>query len=497
MFWPQVHANKILKERGSKLVVETAITPSGPIHVGNLREILTGDFVVKSIGKRATVEFFYMADDFDPLRKVYPFLDQSFEQHVGKPLFLIPCPCGDHSSYADHFLAPFFEALKTLGVTVKIRRASQMYWSGEYTEAITRVIEGRDKIKKILEQESGREVGGDWFPFNPLCSSCQKLRAKVTDFDLAKTIVEYSCPDCSSVGVSNFAKGEGKLPWRIDWAARWWMLGVNVEGFGKDHASPGGSYETGERIAKEIFDFPAPYPIVYERVHLRGVGAMHSSTGVAIAASEILKAVSPTVIRYFFARSQPDRHIQFDPGEGIVQLYDEYATLKTIDPVFKMSAVETLPAVPYRHLVMSYQAALGKLSEVFKYLERTGYSVESKKVVEQLLEKIAVWLERYAPERYKFSLQQGLPSQVKQLSSEQKQFLAKILKLYESQTSWLGEDLHAEIHRIRKELGIDPKQAFAAIYLAFLGKDSGPQVGWFLAAMDRNFVFERLKQISS
>lgn len=497
MFWPEFHANKILKERGKRLVVETGLTPSGPIHVGNLREVLTAEFVVRAIGSRAKVRFILVVDDFDPLRKVYPFLDSRYEQHVGKPLHLIPCPCGKHSSYVDHYLEPFKSALKLLGVKVEILRVSELYRAGQYTEAIKQVIGKRKQVKQILEEVTGRKTGADWFPFNPLCRSCQKLRPKVTGFNLDKNTVEYTCPDCGGRGAADFSKGEGKLYWRIDWPGRWWIFGVNVEPFGKDHASPGGSYETGQRIAKEIFDFPAPYPIVYERVHLRGVGAMHSSTGVAIEASEILRAVSPTVIRYFFARSQPDRHIEFDTGEGIVQLYDEYAALKKTDPIYKMSTVEPLPTIPYRQLVMAYQAALHKLPEVFNYLERTGYSVKDKKVVGHLLQKIAVWLEQYAPERYKFSLQQRLPPQVKQLSPEQKQFLAKILELYESQTSWLGEDLHAEIHRIRKELDLDPKQAFSAIYLSFLGKDSGPQAGWFLAAIDRTFVTARLREVGT
>lgn len=496
MFWPEFHAQKIIKQRGRKLVFETGITPSGPIHVGNLREILTADFVVKAVGNRAVCEFSFVVDDFDPLRKVYPFLDQSFNEHVGKPVFLIPCPgeCTDHPSYAEHFLAPFLEALKTLGVAVEVKRASQLYHRGVYTKAIKRAIEKRELLKTIFEQESGRTMAQDWFPFNPLCSSCKKLRGRVTSFDLAKTQVEYTCPDCENRGVANFAKGEGKLPWRIDWPARWWIFGVNVEGFGKDHASPGGSYETGTRIAEEIFDSPAPYPIVYERVHLRGEGAMHSSTGVVIEASEILKAVSPTIIRYFFARSEPNRHINFDPGEGIIQLYDEYRTLKPSDPAYKISTVEPLPDVPYRHLVMIYQASAKNTDAVLEALDRTDHGVKDATILEPFLKKLDVWLAQYAPPRYIFRVKEHLPSAVKNLKNDQKQFLGEVLTLIQSRTDWQGENLHGELHELRKKVGIEPKAAFAAIYSTFLGTDSGPQAGWFLAAMDNSFVITRLKE---
>ncbi len=221
---------------------------------------------------------------------------------------------------------------------------------------------------------------------------------------------------------------------------------------------------------------------------------MHSSTGLAIEASEILKAVSPTVIRYFFARSQSERHINFDPGEGVIQLYDEYRTLKPSDPAYKIATVEPLPDVPYRHLVMIYQASAKNIDTVLEALKRTDHGVKDTKTLEPLLKRIDVWLNEYAPERYKFTVQKVLPSGAKTLSAEQKHFLNQLLTLVESKKAWTGEDLHAKIHDLRKGQDIPPKEAFAAIYQIFLGQDSGPQVGWFLAAMDRAFVIERLQQ---
>ncbi|MBI3495436.1 lysine--tRNA ligase [Candidatus Berkelbacteria bacterium] len=495
MHWFDEHAKRILKERGKTLVVATGITPSGPIHIGNLREILTADFVVKAIGSQADTTFYYITDDFDPLRKIYPFLDKRFEQHIGKPYFLIPCPCGEHGSYAEHFLQPFLEALKSFGVSAKTLRVSELYRSGRYTDAIIKAVEGREKIKAILEQVSQRSLGGDWFPFNPLCGNCQKLRGKVTDFDLTKHTVSYECPDCGSGGVANFSKGEGKLPWRIDWPARWWALGVNVEPVGKDHASHGGSYETGKRIAKEIFQFPAPYPIVYERVHLRGEGAMHSSTGIAIAASEILKAVSPTVIRFFFAKSQPDRHINFDPGEGLIQLYDEYTAADPKDPVRTVATVERLPHISYRHLLTIYQAAQGKQNLIKKSLARSGLAKEEIDVAVSFMERLGVWLQTYAPERVKFEVSQTLPAAAKRLSRAQKQFLASILKKYQSKKTWQGDELQGAIHELRKASDIEAKDAFVALYLVFTGKDSGPQAGWFLASLGKDFVIQRLSEV--
>lgn len=40
--------------------------------------------------------------------------------------------------------------------------------------------------------------------------------------------------------------------WKIDWPMRWLYEGVDFEPGGKDHAAPGGSYNTSRVIAKEI-----------------------------------------------------------------------------------------------------------------------------------------------------------------------------------------------------------------------------------------------------
>src|SRR5437867_9870145 len=98
MHWADVLAEELSK-RGSRHTLATAITPSGPIHVGNMREVLTTEFVHRGLEKLGCdSELIYIGDTYDPLRKVYPFLDKAaYEPHVGKPLCDIPCPCGQHA----------------------------------------------------------------------------------------------------------------------------------------------------------------------------------------------------------------------------------------------------------------------------------------------------------------------------------------------------------------------------------------------------------------
>ena len=136
MHWADVLADKLIKE-DKKHILATGITPSGPIHIGNMREVLTTDAVYRSvINKGGKAELIYIADDFDNLRKVYPFLPKTYEKYVGMPLSEIPCPCNKHKSYADHYLFAFLDSLKELGINPKVYRANEMYKSGMYEESI-------------------------------------------------------------------------------------------------------------------------------------------------------------------------------------------------------------------------------------------------------------------------------------------------------------------------------------------------------------------------
>src|SRR5215470_10567855 len=123
---------------GRPVVISSGISPSGEIHIGNMREVLTADAIYRAVRDRgAPARFNYVCDNFDPLRRVYPFLDASvYEPLIGRPLSEIPCPCGRHPSYADHFLEPFLASLRTLRVDVELERADLMYKSGRMNGVI-------------------------------------------------------------------------------------------------------------------------------------------------------------------------------------------------------------------------------------------------------------------------------------------------------------------------------------------------------------------------
>jgi lysyl-tRNA synthetase class 1 len=499
-FWADQVAEEVLAAK-TRFIAATGITPSGEIHIGNLREVVTGDAVVrvlKEMGKDVT--FLYIADTFDPLRRVYPFLDpQKYAPHVGKPLSRIPCPKDKYPSYADHYLAPFFTSLKTLDIRVEVVRANEMYEQGRYNAQILRALEQNDRIRAILKEETGKETDETWSPFNPICNACGRMTGTaVLGFDGKKSEVEYRC-DCGDTGVVKMAGG-GKLTWRVDWPARWQILGVTIEPFGKDHASKGGSYDTGVRIAREVFEYEPPFPIVYEWISLKGGGDMSSSKGNVLSTHEMLEVVPPEVLKYCILRVKPNRSIVFDPGLPLTQIIDEYddpASPSRNDRAAKLAEVPGTAALgaPFKHMVSLVQTTNDQVSEIANILERTGYKVASLAIVEERARYARKWLNRFAPEEIRFSVQKEVPQEASGLSAEQKKALAFLSdKLAPGMTA---EQIHHAIYEAKDLLQLPPDKLFEAIYLSLLGKRKGPRAGFFLASLDAAFVKNRFARVAA
>jgi lysyl-tRNA synthetase class 1 len=499
--WADHLADDIINQRGQYHVVNTGITPSGEIHVGNMREVVTADAIHRVLRERGNQShLLYIADTYDPLRHVYPFLDpQRYRDEVGKPLSEIPCPCGRHASYAEHFLAPFLQSLEQLGILPTVHRADQLYKADVYSETIIIALQQREQIRKILKEETGRETPEDWSPFNPRCPVCGRItRGRVLGFSAAARTVDYVC-GCGAQGTVSMAGG-GKLTWRVDWPARWKIFGVTVEPFGKDHASKGSSYDTGVRIAREIYGIEPPYPVPYEWLSLAGKGDMSSSKGNVLSIHAMLDVVPPEVLRYLVLRVPPQRSIKMDPGIPLLQLIDEYDDIEAKNRdsrALELSAISGIKpvGVPFRHMVTVVQAAQGNMEQWMEILRRNGYDLSNVDGLRQRAAYAQHWLETFAPEELRFQIQDRLPAAARDLTAEQKQalqFLGERL-----QPGMTGEQIHQLIYTLKDELGARPDALFKAIYTVLLGKSQGPRAGWFLSTLNATFVKQRFAEAAA
>ncbi len=509
MHWADVIANALV-ERGGKHLISTGITPSGYIHVGSLRESITANAVYKALKERkADVDFIYLVDSYDPLRKRYPFLPERFEKEVGKPICYIPCPDGCHASYAEHYITPFLDAIGELGIRPRIIWTHRLYEEGRFTEIVDLVLRERAKVAAILGEVTGRKMPDGFWPFSAECPECGTFSDRIVSYEFP--YVHFKCR-CGYEGDADIRKGQGKMPWRVEWPAKWKLFGVTCEPFGKDHAAAGGSYDSGVRLCREVYGAEPPYPVPYEFIQFKGRGQMHKSTGNVVTGTDALLITPAPVLAFSVLRYNPERHIDYDPGMGILDIVDEYDKVEALYfnggadekerdllrayELAQPSGVRSrLPLqVPYRHLVSVAQIAdtfEGAVAVLKRSMSIPEISEEDMEVLKQRLNCVRHWLNAFAPEEVLFTVSPERPDV--ELTEAERAYVQALRERLEG-IEWTGDRIHDAIYETAKAMGMQPKACFQALYRLFIARTSGPRLGFFLSTLDRGFVLKRLAE---
>lgn len=510
-YWLDTVVNQIIAQHPKgEIIVASGISPSASYHIGHFREVLTADGLAWGIRQRGRkARHIHFVDNFDPLRKRYSFLPESYEQYVGWPICLVPAPDGSDKSYATYFSEEFQRQAAKMGVDMEVVYSYEdQYLNGKMAPMIEAAVEHGADIRRIFKDVSNRDLSEDWMPIQLLSDnkSFNEWRYKAIDTK-AKTITYVDAE--GKEGEVSYTGGRVKLNWRLDWPARWALWGVQVEPYGKEHATKGGSYDTGAEFAKVVYGVEPPFPLPYDTINLVGDNKkMSSSLGNLVTPAQALEIMPPEILRYFVYRSLPKRVLYFDSGLGLYNLIDEYSKVEeavasdqphAFAEAYNLSSAisqeRTITSVPFNHLVSVYQAAQGDVSQIIDILERTGYEKvvhEHKDVLEREIPYVANWLAKYAPESVKFSVQQDMPDIV--LSDEQEAFTKELAARLEAADELDGQAMHETIYAAKEAIGIQPGQAFQALYRLILGKDSGPKAGWFLSSLPRDWLIRRLKQ---
>lgn len=338
--WVADIANRVeSRNPDSAITVASGLSPSGPIHLGNLREVLTGHFVAEELRSRGReVRHLLSWDDFDRFRRV-PIadgVDESWAPHIGRPLVDVPAPHGSSSdNWAEHYRSQLIDSLIELGVTdVEHLSQSQHYRSGVYRDAILNAMNQRRAIAGILAQFQTKGTRLDpntYFPLRPYCAACGRDTTTVTSFNEAWSTIEnavaYTCA-CHYNDVQTIANIDGKLVWKVDWAMRWAHESVDFEPAGADHMTPGSSWDAGRAIVG-LFGGQQPLGQAYSFVGVEGVAKISSSAGNVPTPGLVLPALGPGILRWMYARSLPNRSFVIDMSPNTTRLYDEWDRLST------------------------------------------------------------------------------------------------------------------------------------------------------------------------
>lgn len=495
--WADAVADEIIAAHPDAELYTTAagISPSGVVHFGNFRDVVTAHLVREALiakGKKARLIFSW--DNFDRFRKVPLGVPESFAAHIGKPLSKIPDPVGTcHASYAEHFQAPFLEAMDKLGITIEYRDQSELYQSGTYDDAIFHALKERhaiaDTLLSFMSDKAKGEKGIDpgeyrakYFPITIYSRFSGTDNTKILAYDGA-TSVTYQCIDTGEQETVDIAKDHiAKLAWKPDWAMRWRHEQVHFEPGGHDHASPGGSYDTASVIARDIFTYEPPIFVEYKFVGIQGLGSkMSGSKGNAISPLELLDIYEPEVLKWLYFRKSPNQSFELAFNSEIYRQYDEYDAERP----------EDMRAIPFRQAVGFGQVVQWQDDKLQTILEQLELHYDAASIARRL-PLARNWLVTYNPDEMVVLHDTVNADYAATLTEVQRERVQKLRDALANMRDASIPDLETLVYGIPKSPELseqDLKKAqrdfFKTVYLLLIGKETGPRLGTFLWAADR------------
>ena len=511
-------AEKIAK--GRLLIIRDEKTLSGRVHVGSLRGIVLHGVVAqvlmeKGVGNKFLFEF----NDNDPMDGLPVNVDQAkYKPYMGKPLFMVP----PHEPVARNYPLVFGKELEgviqRLGLPIELYRLRPLYEQGKFNETIRLALDHAKEIRAIYKEVSGSNKGDDWFPLQVICEKCGKVGTtkvigwdgKLATYRCEKAMVKWA-EGCGNEGAIDPFDGRAKLPWKVEWAAKWKVVGVDIEGAGKDHSAAGGSRQIGARISEEIFKYPNPFDIPYEFLNIGGK-KMSSSKGLGASAKDVSDLLPATLLKLLMIRKLPNQPTDFNPeGTTIPNLFDEYDRLadhyfgrkQPVEPdfarTFHLTQVD-FPKKPkdlwqMRFSLVSFLVQMPHL-DLKKEAETVKGSALTKNEITALEERAFYtkqWLDQYAPDEAKYIILKEAPAGLT-LTDVQRSALKKAVDALAA-VAWKGEEIHAALHAVKAEESLEPKAFFEPFYQLFLGRPSGPQLGWFLSTFPREEVMKRVQNV--
>jgi lysyl-tRNA synthetase, class I len=497
MHWAYRIAEELIRKHPERetFVCASGISPSGSVHIGNFREVVTTYFVVralKQLGKKT--RFIFSWDDFDRFRKVPKNVDPSFEQYIGRPYSEIPCPFECHSSYGEHFEKEFEHSLLHFGIVPEFIYQSVEYKSKRYNAHIHHALNERNQIYDVLMKyktgEASEEERERFYPVNVYCESCRNDTVRVTRFQ--DEMISYMC----SCGYSNTAEIQKaaniKLNWKMDWPMRWMAEDVVFEPGGRDHSSDTGSFKVSSEIAAKIFNHQAPQYEPYEFISIKGTGEkMSSSSGNNITPLELLRIYTPEVILFMFAKYSPNATFHIGLDEDVIRNYTEYERLIDADSAHIKEETKValeLSEITQRLLKSPKFAQVASILPLVNFdvslvrdvLNRTGetYTFEA---IQEVCKRAEYWLRNRCPEKVIMINENKNFKYYRTLRTEEQDWVRGFVKILADDCEQSEEEFmrrvydicHVEDQKVKRN---NQKRLFRIIYKLVLSNNSGPRI---------------------
>jgi lysyl-tRNA synthetase class 1 len=497
---------------------EMGLGASGFPHIGSLGDAARSYAVtlaLKEIGFNSELVAF--CDDKDGLRKVPAGLPNSLEKYLGFPVSSIPDPFGCHESYGKHMSSLLLDALDTCGIQYNYMSAKDVYEKGLLLEEIRNILLNAEKVGEIVKDEVGQERYTEVLPYFPVCEKCGRIyTTQAREFVPETDKVRYVCggleirgkriEGCGHKGEADIRRGEGKLSWKGEFAARWKALDIRFEAYGKDIAD---SVRINDRICREILCFEPPSHARYEMFLDKGGRKISKSAGNVFTPQVWFQYGSPQSLlllmlkRFVGTRTLDVSDIPSYMNE-LDSLEDVYFGKKAVKDAKELAKLRGLyeycwamkpPAKPSVHVPYNLLVFLVKMAPkecitefVAEKLQNYGYLQKNQSTQADLTSRIEYalnWTRDF----------EEIKETPINLTQSEKNAVTALIKVLE--TEYEPDKIQNGIFNAAKSNGLKPGAFFKTLYAILMGAPQGPRLGPYILAMGKQNVMAALRRALS
>lgn len=506
--WADIYADKIIREKGEKDLYTCAsgITPSGTVHIGNFREMISTELVVRALrDKGKNVRFIYSWDEYDVFRKVPKNMPQPelLEKYLRCPITMVPDTSGAGcESYARKNEVDVEKILPAVGITPEYLYQAERYRASRYAEGMRHALEHKKEIIDILNEYRTEPLTDEWWPISVFSSFTNKDTTTILSWDGEWGITyrddELGKTETIDLRTTPYAK----LHWRVDWPMRWALEHVDFEPAGKDHHSQGGSFDTSRKIV-ELFGWHAPVSFQYDFISIKGRGGkISSSSGEVISLYDVLEVYTPEVCRYLFAGTRPNTEFAISFDLDVLKIYEDYDNCERIafglmevnekrfekeKRIYEFSQVGEMPEepgyqVPFRHLCNLLQINSGDIDAVIASLPGITASQETRMRVR--LKCAWAWITQFAPEDFRWHLLLD-ESPVALEKPEYARCMKELNSLCDNLDELDDKTFAEKMYDVFAANGVESTEMFPVLYNVLIGKEKGPKIAGFIKTIGR------------
>jgi lysyl-tRNA synthetase class 1 len=492
------------------VLFETGYGPSGLPHIGTFQEVLRTTLVRRAyeiVSGGAPTRLVAFSDDMDGLRKVPDNVPNHdlLAANLGKPLTRIPDPFNaGFESFAHHNNAMLRSFLDRFGFDYEFVSASDRYNSGAFDDALRNVLRHFDAIMEIMLptlREERRRTYSPVLPVSPTSGIVLQVPVEVVDAEAGT--IRFADEDGAVVEQSALG-GMSKLQWKVDWAMRWYALGVDYEMCGKDLTD---SVTQSARIVK-VLGGQRPEGLIYELFLDEKGEKISKSKGNGLTIEEWLTYGTEESLGFYIFRepkSAKSLHVGVIP-----RAVDEYWQFRARIPE---QPLEQQLGNPAWHLLRAngYRGGDGDaLPVTFGLLLNLAGVLGTEATAENLAEYVDNYidepsdkgvLDRMIEAAVAYNRDFVAPTLHKRAPAPNEAEALKALDAYLASVSegTSAEALQTEVYEIGKKpaYGFESlREWFRALYETLLGSAQGPRMGSFIAlygiANTRRLIAEAL-----